>query len=813
MLKIKYPFSILLFFTAFILNLQAQQNRYTITGTILDERSVELLFYVTVGLLNETDSTVVSSTNTDKNGIFELTNVNQGNYILKTHYIGFDIYQQSIVVSGENKELKLEQILLHPVSTNLSGVTVATTKPVYVNDGEKIIYNVSEDASVQSGTAADALQNAPGVEVDIEGNITLRGVSNVEIWINGKKSRLEAENLKTYIQQLPANALERIEVINNPSARYSAEGTGGIINIVTQSNIRKNSFLSFGVNGSTRPMASPWLSYMYSNEKFSINLYLYGNFYLSKGKTEGYNVIFNKEMDTTSYRKYTSAWSNKSIYVGAHIYGSYNIDSLKTISFWGGSYGMPWARVNTFDDYKYREFFNNDEVNFDYTEDFKGWGTSIGGNLGVDYEHNFNEDGHKLLTEVWGGVWKNNWNRSIQRMYNSYYDLNKDRITTNDDYNYNFGAEAHYSLPYHKNGLIEIGVEGYYYKERANRRTDTLQMDIYVLDSMRYENSVFQGGDLDAYITIQHKFGGFTIKGGLRNENRFLKYHFINKPEHHDNNVFADIFPSLHLSYATKSMHNFNLSYSRRVRYPRNSQLTTFITYTEDSFSTGNPELKSAYTNAIEGGWTKYFDKFGSVGISAYFKNNKDEINSLTDVVYSDFFGRYVSFTMPVNSGKAHCYGGEVNITYKLKAFMNIRFNANIYQSHSETVFREDEKAVADFLGYSFKLNFWAKLWKFLEVNASGNYRSKTKTIFLETLPSYSINCGLRSDFWNKKISVYLNVNDIFNWGKSRSNNTNPYYISYSSTKWNSRFISAGITFRFGKIEMESKARTGGNTE
>jgi len=144
---------------------------------------------------------------------------------------------------------------------------------------------------------------------------------------------------------------------------------------------------------------------------------------------------------------------------------------------------------------------------------------------------------------------------------------------------------------------------------------------------------------------------------------------------------------------------------------------------------------------------------------------------------------------------------------------MNIRFNANIYQSHSETVFREDEKAVADFLGYSFKLNFWAKLWKFLEVNASGNYRSKTKTIFLEELPSYSINCGLRSDFWDKKISVFLNVQDIFNWNKERNNSTNPYYIAYSSRKWNSRFISAGITFRFGKIEMESKARTGGNTE
>jgi hypothetical protein len=201
------------------------------------------------------------------------------------------------------------------------------------------------------------------------------------------------------------------------------------------------------------------------------------------------------------------------------------------------------------------------------------------------------------------------------------------------------------------------------------------------------------------------------------------------------------------------------------------------------------------------------------VGLSVYFKNNKNEVNDLTDVIFSDFFGRYVSFTIPVNSGKSHRYGTDVNVMYKVKAFMNIRLNASVYQSHSETLFRENEKVITNNLGYSFKLNFWAKVWKLLEINASGNYRSKTKTIFFEDQPFYSVNCGLRSDFWQKKISVFINAQDIFNWGKERNNNTNPYYIAYSSTKWNSRFISAGITFRFGKIEMESKARTGGNTE
>ena len=179
----------------------------------------------------------------------------------------------------------------------------------------------------------------------------------------------------------------------------------------------------------------------------------------------------------------------------------------------------------------------------------------------------------------------------------------------------------------------------------------------------------------------------------------------------------------------------------------------------------------------------------------------------------NDFFSRYVRFSMPVNSGKSHRYGATANVTYKLKAFMSIRLNASIYSSHSETVFRGNSTVITDYFTYNFRLNFWAKLWKFLEVNASGSYRSKTQSLFYEQAPTYSIDCGLRSDFWKRKISVFINVQDIFNWNRQKSNVTNPYYISYSSVKINSRFISAGITFRFGKLEMEQQAKTGGEME
>jgi len=811
--KIRFTIWLLLTTILLINNLRAQNNSYSITGNIIDQRSEKPLFYVNVGLLRETDSTVMNFATTDNKGIYKFLNVESGNYVIKTSYIGYDIYQELISVTGENKEIKIETIFLQPTATKLKDVTISTTKPIYIDDGEKSLYNVSEDPSVQSGTVADALQYAPGVEVDIEGNITLRGVSNVEIWINGRPSRLKEENLKTYIQQLPANSLERIEVITNPSARYSARGTGGIINIVTKSNIKKNSFISFGLNGSTRPMATPWISYMYSNDKFSINTYLTAYYLFTNNKSNGYKIIFDNNMDTSSYRKYTDNQKGNSISAILDISASYRLDSLKTISFWGRCFPMPFSRWEVYQEYQYQEFINNPGI-YDYIEEYNNKSHSVSGDFGVEYEHKFNEKGHQLVAEVSGDFRRSNQNRSIQREYSYFPEMNKNRTTTNNINSFSFGGKINYTVPYHKSGKIETGIESSYSSENRNIRTDTLVAGFYVLDSMRYENSVGKQSDLNAYITVQHKFGGFTIKGGLRSENIFLNYNVINQQGHHCNKVYPGLFPSLHLSYSTKTMHNFTLSYTRRVNYPNNSQLSTFIKYSEDSFSTGNADLKSTYTNSVEGGWRKFFQKFGTVGLSAYFRNNKDEINELTDVIYSDFFGRFVSFSMPVNSGKSYQYGANANVTYRLKSFMNIRLNASLYQYHSETIFRDfDEQVVTNCLTYSFRLNFWAKLWKFLEINASGNYRSKTKTIFYETAPTYSIDCGLRSDFLDKKISVFINVVDIFNWRKYTNNNTNPYYIAYNSRKTNSRFISAGITFRFGKIELEKQARTGGNTE
>jgi outer membrane receptor protein involved in Fe transport len=248
-------------------------------------------------------------------------------------------------------------------------------------------------------------------------------------------------------------------------------------------------------------------------------------------------------------------------------------------------------------------------------------------------------------------------------------------------------------------------------------------------------------------------------------------------------------------------MHNFSLSYTRKVTFPVSSQLTTFILYEEESLRSGNDNIRPQFTNFVESRWTKYFSKFGSISATAFFKNNKNEIIDFTDWVYNEYFGREVTYTQPLSSGKTQQYGAELNVMYKIKPFMNLRFNAKGYQYHGIAENPENvQMEVADCFNYSFQLAYWAKLWKFLEINASGFYRSKSKTIFWEEPPVYALNCGVRANFWENKVSLFLNVQDIFNWNKRETSIYNPRFIYYNSETINSRYISAGITFQFGNF-------------
>lgn len=813
--KFKYLIiSLLLLFSLVISSMSLSAQNCNVQGTVLDGVTKAPLFYTRISLM-ENDSSVnelyMSFTGAD--GKFTVENVPAGDYVLKANLVGYNTLSLPIHIEDSETEKNLGEILMPRQGKSLKEVTVASTKPVYLMEGEKTLYNVAEDPSIQTGTAADALQNAPGVEVDVEGNITLRGVSSVEIWLNGKPSHLNEESLKEFIKQLPANSLERIEVITNPSARYSAKSDGGIINIVTTSNIKKNSFVSFGIHGSSRPSVGPWVSYVWANEKWSLNLYAGMWYSLWKNKSESTALRLTNEMDTANYGYANQNSKNHNMSFNLNFNGTYTIDSMNTLSFWLGAYpGFGKSEAEAFTSRHERIFPQGFFERFDYTTLNNSRSTNAGAYMGVWYEHDFNEKGHKIEANIGGSFHYNDGTSFFDRDYTPQDYLDKKRDGLSKSVSYGFDAGLDYTIPYHENGEISVGVSGEFDNSTSLTRYDTLVRgteSLYVTDSLRFYDANTREGDFDAYVTIEHRFGGFTIKGGLRSQYIHYDLNIHNSPADNVVKGYWSLYPSLHLSYRTKSMHNFKLSYTRRVRNPSASQLTTYRNYSEDSFSAGNPDLLPTYTHSVDAGWTKFFQKFGSVGISAYYRNTKDQISSLQDVVFDPVFGRVVTFSQQINAGLSHNAGAELNVTWRPQSFMNIRLYANIYYSYSQFKFRDEQIQTVKNLGYSLRVNLWSKLWKMLEVHASLSYRSKSKSLFTTTRPSYSFDFGLRADFFKRKLSVHVSVNDLFNWNAQRSDSNNPYYITTNTSKYVSRYISAGITLRFGKMELESKASQG----
>ena len=796
---------VLSFFIAlFAVSTAFAQNK--VTGTIVEEANGKSIPFVNVGLFRQADSVFVSGAASDDKGRFELVAPN-GDYRLSVSAIGFQTFEQLLTVKGNQD---LGQLKLKEGSTKLDEVVVVEKRPLFAVEGEKTMYNVAEDNSIQTGTLSDALQNAPGVEVDVEGNISLRGTSSVEVWINDKPSHMTAENLKTYIQTLPANSIDRVEVITNPSARYGSKADG-IINIVTNAKVQKNEFFSFGVNAATSPYIGPWLSYVWSNEKLTINAYINGGYSNWKGYNNVEQSLFTDEGALVSYERDSSNYSTKNFNTGGYFSLDYEIDTANSLNVWLSCWPN-WGNSTNFSLTSREEFLSNPSLTV-YSEGSNAYERSFFANGGLYYQHKFDNNGHNLSVSIDGMGWGGGDGGEIERRFTS--PLEYTHIFRQENTASFMGVEGEvvYNRPYSENGEISVGYTFGYKPENEYLKTDSWDGEKWVNDAYRTYKANFTNLNNEAFITWQHKFGGFTVKPGVRFVSELVSgeypYTFPDDTTNYDfRKHFFSVRPSLHLSYRTKSMHNFKLSYTMRIASPEATELSKFPMYHMDSYSSGNPDLERIYTHSVEAGWTKYWNDFGSIGLSAYYRGKTNEVNTICVSEYHWLYGRVVPYSYPVNVGKSYTTGLEYNMMYRPNGFFNLRFYANLYDSYIYTVY-DDQPYEFNKWSYSLRLNLWAKLWNKLEVTASGYYSSPTQSLFSDRLAHYGINAGLRADFFDRKLSVYVNANDIFNWNSFGKTNYSPNVQSTSTYKYNSRSIAVGLTFRFGKMELEQHARQG----
>ena len=718
----------------------------------------------------------------------------------------------------------------------LQAVTIAAKRPIYTADGEKNIYNVADDPSVQSGTTEDALQNTPGVTVDVEGNLQLRGVSSIEIWIDDKPSKLSEENLKTWLQTLPASAIDHIETITNPSAKYATEAEA-VINIITRAHIKKNHFLSFGLNAASQPYASPWLSYTWASDKLSFNIY--GSFRNSNNDNEAWSKSTTFGDDPTAPGDLERLQmlirdTNSSNYGTRNNMGTifmsfnYAIDSTSDINFWSNLSPSTYDIESSL--WVQREHFFPSPALYIYNQDQTQHFNTLFGFFGGYYTKRFDKKGHNLTVSLNGNINKTGQKIIYNRVYSVTDGLESNSYKFKDVNQFmpSVTMRLRYNRPYSEQGEFTYGLSAsqsnsysdlqpYILNAAYDEQTTVLSPALY--DTLRRYIFNADNKAVSADIGWQHRWGGLTLKLGMGARISYYKYAYtetITLPGVDTSLLNITYNPSIHLTYRTEKMHNLKLNYTLRMQNPNSNELSQFRTYGEDSYMVGNHNLSQTYIHSAEAGWSKYMSK-GSISADLYAKLSTGEIEWLTDVTdgIDPYIGRVITYSTPYNLGSSHRYGLTANGTWRPTAFFNLRFDGNIYNyGYSIHYDRLGKEPYSDSQWqYSMKLNLWAKILGRYQVNASANYTSPTIGLLSTSSAQYRLNAGIRADFFKRKLSAFINVQDIFNWGKrigNEINNTNPYYVRESlSRTLNSRYISAGITLRFGKMELESKTKSG----
>lgn len=781
------------------------QASYSLQGLLKDSNGEPMMFTNCV-LLQRQDSAFAYGTTSDLDGVFSLTGIRQGDYILRITAVGHETRWQDITI---DRDTNFGIIEIADNATLLKTVQITASRPLYSADGEKVYYNVGDDPSVQSGNATDALQNAPGVEVDAEGNIRYRGGAEVSIWINNKPSHLKAEGLKQYLKSLPAGTLQRIEVIAHPSAKYHTQNC--VINIVTTAKVKRNELLCLGLNANSRPQVGPWVDYVWANEKVRFNLFVSGDYDRYDGNASIDSRLLAPDSSLSSIVSTKGHSRNRTLNGNFGVDFDYYLDTNTTINFWLWTTASHDSTAT--DSRTERTEFINPIGRYFYNETLRNGNGLMDAAFGVMLEKKLDTLGGMLFLDYTGTLTRARSYSGDLRQHDSLTSLDFDRRLISHTPSQWHGITADVALPYSKQGEVDFGLMANLNPERketkatADGLTDSLR-------SYAYTNGTYE---LSLYAGAQHHFGNLTLAASVSFDNACYNLQYPGADSGDVRKHYFTVSPDFHASYTTPSMHNFTFSYTHYVAPPTATQLTRFTVYGYDSYSSGNPALRKGYADNLELGWERYFNHLGSIGLGAWFNSDRDRTGTLTDVAYCDRFGRIVAFSQTANIGSARQGGISLNATLRPLDFMNIRFYANLFDDYYRIQYRPGMWQESEMLCYSLRLNFWTKLWEHteskwssgLQLFANAVYRSHTQTPLAEVDPYFTLDCGLSTDLFDRRLSLFVNVNDVFGTVRTGGSSLNPYNPSVSESTTESRYLSFGLTWRIGRTEMESQQTHG----
>lgn len=789
-----------------------------VKGKVLDKKTDEPLGFVNVRVSRQADSTFVGGGMTDTDGNFSVQGLKNGAYVLSLSFVGYKDEVRRFTVSAAEPGRTFARIFMAEDAKVLKGVTVTGQKGTMKLEVDRKSFDVAQLISNAGQSASDVLDNVPSVEVDNDGNVSLRGNTSVEVWINGKASGLTSDNRAQILQQLPAESIERIEVIDNPSAKFSAEGSAGIINIVLKKDRKAGYYGSVQAGADTRGGANTSFNINYNSRLFDAYANIGYRHRANTGHSESTQTsnTYNQTYSSDDHRWGNNLFSR----AGVTLHATQKDDfSLSGMLMRGG------GRSNSFTPYSYTAVADGlHDYRLDRLSRSKDDMSMYYGEF--NYRHNFGER-HFIDFTADMSRWKmdgDNWYQDSTVNY-TVYDDNPD-VTYEYQYrpqhinNRRSEIKLDYENQITKDFKLEAGYQGEFSRENTPQESyadNTSWSGTAAEEDKKYFNRFKYNQDLHAfYTTLSYKLGPLSVMAGLRGEYWRVNTESYTWEQEHDTSLrdkpfkkdYFQLFPSLFMSWQMTESQQLQLNYTRRLRRPWGGQLNSFRdTRDATTVSFGNPLLTPEFSNSFSLNYLKTWTQH-SLLVSAYYRPTSDVIQRISYKNSAD--GLFYSTSM--NVAKSLSTGLEMTLKNNLFRILDLTTSANAYYYKLNGFSYDiDNQTVTGKPDHNFTWN--ARMTASLmlpydiSVQATGRYRSRQVITQGYRPANYTMDLGARKSFFNKMIMLSVNCRDLLNTRKFESFTSGENFTRHQLNRRGGRTVSFTLTWNFGNMKQKRQPK------
>ena len=770
-----------------------------VIGIIQDSVGNAPIEYAAVAVMSAKDSLVKGGSVTDKNGAFQIRQLPPGKYMLRVTFMGYTTkYSAPFMLSPQQTQFDAGIIKLKSAGAELNTVVIEEDRADYSNSIDKKVYDVGQNITATGGTATDVLQNVPSVTVDVDGKVSLRGSENVTILIDGKPSGITGNDRQAALAQIPASMIDRIEVVTNPSAKYDAQGTAGIINIVTKKDGRKGFNASVNAGIGTNNKYNGGLNFNNRGEKINVfaqYTYRYEDRWM---RGDGQQHTFTS--DTNFY------FQNKP-------------GSFMSSGFHSGRAGFDWsptpyqtlsvaagltARQEHRNDSTVYTFLNSEQVAFDgfsrraATDEY-----NTTGDVTLDYRKTF-PCSKRLLTAAGAVSYNTRQVGSAFKLNLIGYNLPAYQLTSGNNEFLTSALQIDYTHPLSDSFKIETGIKAGL-RDNDNRQLASMYdyaNEIYFDDSRFADRFTFSEYIYAGYVQAAAHLGKFDMQAGLRLEYTDM-ISFSESVNDDFRNTYLNLFPSATVRYTPKDGIEMQLGYSRRLNRPSNGQLNPFLDYSDSlNIRTGNPYLQPEFIDALEFNFNKYW-KALTLNTTLYYRHTDNAMSFMR--TYDTLTG--VAIMGPVNFESSDNVGLDLVLRLSLGKKGNIMWSSSAFQS---TVVGGDAAPgrAATFFGWNTRISATYKVIPSTAIQLTGMYSSRYESPIGSFWMPGAVDIGVRHDFMKGKATASVNLSDIFNTRKMYITNFNTGYEMEIWRQRESRILMLNLTWRFGSGDDFQKKKS-----